>query len=633
MQNNGEGNKLMDTPITFPDTAFSIFENDKTNTDRIDFTVTQHWNDQAGMAIRPSVLDDCVVEGDMGWNNSTDIITSVCYEGFTSVTVVVYLDADEFDVDECDACNIDDLALMDDGLNSFCAYIIEIPCEPVPVECGEPSTAPSGSYFPSSAPSDSPTESAVPSDGPSLTPSTTPSNGPSLDPSSKPSDVPSDGPSLDPSSKPSDVPSDGPSLDPSSKPSDVPSSDPSESPSRDPSGSPSSAPSSAPSESPSDFPSTSPSESPSGSFYPSSAPSDTPTESMYPSTSPSSDPTKSPTNEPTPPPTVAEAQTQGPTPCPPSDPILVANDGETMYPDLPITITRQNTTHVAFQVENTFDSTASSVFTQYHTPGPFSDTECLEEENVDGNSIVGIDFVARCMHNTKISIVNIWVTDCDHDDKDAPRAASYPPFFLDQVDNAEVPECCHPNEKQCRTVQYTFKLPCVSPCPDDTVPISTMSPTIAPVASNPVAPPVNGGQFGRPDENSTGTDTTTPVDSPVDGDQFGRPNEYSSAENDGADEERRHLAAAATTMNDEGSPQEFETLTGQVEPNDDTNENEEHFCVVDDYPCGAPNYDKVHVCHYSARDGYKTFCVPEPDSDALRFYPKDYCGPCVAYVS
>merc|ERR1719506_3086188 len=159
---------------------------------------------------------------------------------------------------------------MDDGLNSFCAYIIEIPCEPVPVECGEPSTAPSGSYFPSSAPSDSPTESTTPSDGPSL----------------------------DPSSKPSDVPSDGPTLDPSSKPSDVPSSDPSESPSSDPSGSPSSAPSSAPSESPSDFPSTSPSESPSGSFYPSSAPSDTPTESMYPSTSPSSDPSASPSTIP-----------------------------------------------------------------------------------------------------------------------------------------------------------------------------------------------------------------------------------------------------------------------------------------------------------------------------------------------
>jgi hypothetical protein len=53
-----------------------------------------------------------------------------------------------------------------------------------------------------------------------------------------------------------------------------------------------------------------------------------------------------------------------------------------------------------------------------------------------------------------------------------------------------------------------------------------------------------------------------------------------------------------------------------------------HFCVSEDYPCGDDG-DRVFVCHYSARDGYKTFCVPEPDSDVLAFYPKDYCGPCV----
>jgi len=40
--------------------------------------------------------------------------------------------------------------------------------------------------------------------------------------------------------------------------------------------------------------------------------------------------------------------------------------------------------------------------------------------------------------------------------------------FLDESDNAEIPECCHPGEK-CRTVQYTFKLPCVDPCPEDEV--------------------------------------------------------------------------------------------------------------------------------------------------------------------
>jgi hypothetical protein len=37
----------------------------------------------------------------------------------------------------------------------------------------------------------------------------------------------------------------------------------------------------------------------------------------------------------------------------------------------------------------------------------------------------------------------------------------------------------------------------------------------------------------------------------------------------------------------------------------------------------------VYACHYSARHGYQTFCVPELDSDILGFYPKDYCGPCV----
>jgi hypothetical protein len=37
----------------------------------------------------------------------------------------------------------------------------------------------------------------------------------------------------------------------------------------------------------------------------------------------------------------------------------------------------------------------------------------------------------------------------------------------------------------------------------------------------------------------------------------------------------------------------------------------------------------VHVCHYSARLGYQTFCIPEADSEVLRFYKNDYCGPCV----
>jgi hypothetical protein len=52
-----------------------------------------------------------------------------------------------------------------------------------------------------------------------------------------------------------------------------------------------------------------------------------------------------------------------------------------------------------------------------------------------------------------------------------------------------------------------------------------------------------------------------------------------------------------------------------------------YYCSTEDFPCmGAGN---VYVCHYDARRGYQTFCLPESDSEVLRFYSNDYCGPCV----
>jgi hypothetical protein len=53
------------------------------------------------------------------------------------------------------------------------------------------------------------------------------------------------------------------------------------------------------------------------------------------------------------------------------------------------------------------------------------------------------------------------------------------------------------------------------------------------------------------------------------------------------------------------------------------------YCLSDDFPCEGGNGGMVHVCHYSARKGYQTFCIPEADSEILRFYNHDYCGPCV----
>ena len=52
------------------------------------------------------------------------------------------------------------------------------------------------------------------------------------------------------------------------------------------------------------------------------------------------------------------------------------------------------------------------------------------------------------------------------------------------------------------------------------------------------------------------------------------------------------------------------------------------YCLSEDFPCEGEEANMVYVCHYSARKGYQTFCVPETDSDILRFYANDYCGSC-----
>jgi hypothetical protein len=63
----------------------------------------------------------------------------------------------------------------------------------------------------------------------------------------------------------------------------------------------------------------------------------------------------------------------------------------------------------------------------------------------------------------------------------------------------------------------------------------------------------------------------------------------------------------------------------------ESNENEDDdapYCVNKEFPCVGDEEKMVYVCHYSNRGGYQTFCIPEADSDVMRFYFNDYCGPC-----
>lgn len=51
------------------------------------------------------------------------------------------------------------------------------------------------------------------------------------------------------------------------------------------------------------------------------------------------------------------------------------------------------------------------------------------------------------------------------------------------------------------------------------------------------------------------------------------------------------------------------------------------YCSSEDYPCKGEK--TVYICHYNPHLGYQTFCVPEEESDIVKFYVNSYCGPCV----
>ena len=313
--------------------------------------------------------------------------------------------------------------------------------------------------------------------------------------------------------------------------------------------------------------------------------------------SPTEMPTISSSDVPTSMPSIGDIQRNIPTTpsptvnsCPYSDAEFIDIDGITMYPEMPIKIIHQNTSHVGFIVENTFGGTISSVFTQYQS-GSFGQSECLEEQNVDDQ--VSFDFVAQCIRNTKIAIVNVWMTDC-----------STTETFLDSSDTAHIPECCHAGE-ECKTVQYTFKLPCVpEPCPEDEI------------SNRPLRSEILSRRLDMVADQLLDPTKALLVDEILDSAPTVLPRTNYDVNRE-ALSNRRRAAASIPSIREQ-----------RARHPDPFNESEDHFCVTEDYPCGERG-DKVHVCNYSSRDGYKTLCITEAESDAVRFFPKDYCGPCV----
>jgi len=69
-----------------------------------------------------------------------------------------------------------------------------------------------------------------------------------------------------------------------------------------------------------------------------------------------------------------------------------------------------------------------------------------------------------------------------------------------------------------------------------------------------------------------------------------------------------------------------EEMKAAGEPNSESEDTP--YCLHDNHPCKGDEARMVHVCHYSSRSGFQTFCIPEMDSDILRFNNNHHCGPC-----
>jgi hypothetical protein len=114
------------------------------------------------------------------------------------------------------------------------------------------------------------------------------------------------------------------------------------------------------------------------------------------------------------------------------------------------------------------------------------------------------------------------------------------------------------------------------------------------------------------------------------------PSNTNNGNNNNRDLERH---TARTSSKKKTRPERTSTTTPVQEP-DMYSDDGGYYCSADDIPGRASNTngdtataDKdemlVHFCHYDTRRGYQTFCVPKADSEVLRFYAADYCGPCI----
>ena len=112
-----------------PETAIDILRQTE---DLVKIAIALPDSDAMGLAVRDGLKTCDIVDGNSGE------FEGECVEGIASFTIMVFKE-EEFIKENCEACNYKDLEELE---QTFCAYSVEIPCESIPVECGEPTASP-----------------------------------------------------------------------------------------------------------------------------------------------------------------------------------------------------------------------------------------------------------------------------------------------------------------------------------------------------------------------------------------------------------------------------------------------------------------------------------------------------------
>ena len=146
-------------------------------------------------------------------------------------------------------------------------------------------------------------------------------------------------------------------------------------------------------------------------------------------------------------PSPAPTSVPSPTPTCPPDVALIHMEGNTSYPEIPLTVVSQDTDTVTFNVDNTFDFPMDYIYTMFNE-NPTQDTTC----NIS-NPNKNLTYTAKCTHRSKVAIVTVWMVSN---------------VFDPASNNSTIFDCCYANTTEAQgVVQYTFELDCVPSCPID----------------------------------------------------------------------------------------------------------------------------------------------------------------------